>query len=131
MTTKPKVRARRTQGGDLDALLVAMQDEGLSICQILPFATRMGCDTFTRGDESQTGVEVTTEFWVTYLEAAAPDAPADDRLSIKAALDACGVQTGNEHETYTLARRIVLLAQQRDYFLGQTDKLRAELEKAK
>lgn len=56
------------------------------------------------------------------------NALAVEITEIKQALDTAGTSIGNEHETYSLAKRIELLAGQKDYFVKQTDKARAEAE---
>ena len=47
--------------------------------------------------------------------------------SVKAALDKSGTAIGNEHETYSLAKRVENLTTERDYFMRQCDEARAKL----
>ena len=44
--------------------------------------------------------------------------------SVKAALDKSGTAIGNEHETYSLAKRVENLTTERDYFMRQCDEAR-------
>ena len=48
--------------------------------------------------------------------------------SVKAALDKSGTAIGNEHETYSLAKRVENLTTERDYFMRQCDEARAKLK---
>lgn len=53
---------------------------------------------------------------------------SNELQKVIAALDKAGVAIGNEHETYTVAQRVKILAQTKDYFVRETDKARSRSE---